>query len=222
MTGMTVRNCYIHNTYWSGIAAAYMTDSFIEHNTFVDCAQIFPSGGAIAPQIGCDRMTLRYNNISGGTDNDGIYAGMSGYFITGDVITDNVINIHINPTNWNNDPKLAGSGIHIYSLGSEIARNTLTWTANGYEVYTGGIELWGSGDNVHDNTVSGFKYGIGSQNGFKSTGHHTITLNHVNSCTYGIYLLQSGSTITGNTLTGCTTSIDDYYGTNTVSGNTIK
>jgi hypothetical protein len=233
VTGMTVRNCYVHNTYYAGIALSDVTDSLIEYNNFMDCSQIMQSGGAISPQIGCDRVTIRYNNITGRTDNDGIYIGSGGNPVSGVIITDNFINISIYPDYWNNDPSMAGSAIHAYtSTGCEFARNTITWNAVvggvSYPVYTAGIENWGTNANIHDNTVTGFKYCIGSQyyisNSvvyYTTVGNHVITKNHLISCINGIYLLQSGSTVTGNTLTGCTTPIYNAGG-NTVSGNTIN
>ncbi|MCX6820847.1 MAG: right-handed parallel beta-helix repeat-containing protein [Candidatus Aenigmarchaeota archaeon] len=232
VTDYEVKNSHFSNIYGSGIAAAYITHLNIHDNVFVDCAQWYPIGGAVYAGDEVGYVTLSNNDISGHTDNDGIYVGTSRSAATNVLITQNTINIQLygmggGDTHPENPGGYAGSGIKLYGTGGEISSNTINWnnahfsnSTVSWPVYVGGIGLWGNGTNVHDNIVSNSKYGIESWNGVTSVGNHVITSNQVSGCTYGIYLLQTGSTVTGNTLSGCGTPVYNAGG-NTVSGNAI-
>jgi parallel beta-helix repeat protein len=214
--GITVTNSYIHNIYGSGIAAAYTTDSTISSNTFVDCAQYYPSGGAIHPDGGCQRFKITNNNISGRSDNDGIYMGCSSSFASGCIITGNTINLRLYGTGGGK--YYAGSGIKVYTLGAEISGNTINWNGTPY-VY--GISDWGQSNIIKNNVINGAAVGIGDNKVYYSSGSRVITGNTISNCKIGISLTQSGSTVTYNTLTNDATPIQNY-GSNKISGNTIK
>jgi hypothetical protein len=215
ITGTTVTGCYIHNIYGSGLVLGYSTDAKVISNTFVDCAQVYPSGGAILGNDGCNRITIQNNNISGRTDNDGIYLGTQRSFASGCVVTGNKIIFSglYNMGGGDYDPRnpscYAGSGIKIYCISSEVAGNTINWNNAHYGTwpcYTYCIEDWGASYNIHDNILSNAKIGIAlfSVSGFP-TGSNTLKANQITGCVYGFDISQSGNTITGNTLINCKT-----------------
>jgi hypothetical protein len=212
--GISVTGCIVTNIYASGVAMQYVTDSKISSNTFVDCAQYYPSGGAILGDAGCQRITAQYNNISGRSDNDGIYMGTQNSFASGCVITDNTINLRL--YGKGGGAQYAGSGIKIYTLSSEVARNTIEWNDTPY-VY--GIQNYGTGNNIHDNKVSNSRVGIGCQSTFR-TGGSTVTYNRISGCYKGIEVNQTGVYVASNTIIDCTTDLQVKSG-NTVVSNTL-
>ena len=213
--GITVTGCKVSNIYASGVALSYVTDSKINSNTFVDCAQYYPSGGAVLGDAGCQRITIQYNNISGRSDNDGIYMGTSRSFASGCIITDNTINLKLYGTGGGQ--YLAGSGIKVYTLNSEIGRNTINWNNTPW-VY--GVQNWGMGNNVHDNKVTGARVGYGCLTGYYN-GKSTVTYNKIYTCYKGVDIEQKYSYVSGNVLTSCTIDLEIVSG-NTVTGNTIN
>jgi len=215
-TGISVTNSYIHNIYGSGIACAYTTDSTLSGNTFVDCAQYYPSGGAMHPDGGCQRFTITNNNISGRSDNDGIYMGSDRSMASGCVITGNIINLRLYGTGAGKH--YAGSGIKIYCINSEVSGNTINWNGTPY-VY--GISEWGKNNVIKNNIISNAAVGFGDTTTYYSSGTSTISGNKISYCGIGLSLNQSGSTVTSNTLTKCSIPIQNY-GRNSLSSNTIN
>jgi len=213
--GITITGCYINNIYASGIAIEFITDSKIDNNTLIDCAQYYPSGGAILANDGCQRITVQNNKISGRSDNDGIYLGTSVSFAKECLISGNMINLRLFGTGGG--AKFAGSGIKVYALNSELRENTIDWngTPNVF-----GISNWGMGNNIHNNTISNADIGYGSQKTYYNGGS-TVTDNRINGCNKGMEILQKGSLVTRNTITDCRVPISAVYG-NTVNGNIIN
>ena len=213
--GITVTLCTIHNIYGSGIAIEFITDSKISNNTLIDCAQYYPSGGAILANDGCKRITIQNNDISGRSDNDGIYLGTSRSFATECLVSQNNINLRLYGTGGGS--KFAGSGIKIYALNSELTGNTINWNDTPY-VY--GISNWGLNNNIHNNTISNAHVGYGSQRTYYNGGS-TVTSNKIIGCDEGMEILQRGSMITGNIITNCITPITAVSG-NIISENIIN
>jgi hypothetical protein len=209
VTDYEIKNSRFSNIWGSGIAAAYITHLNIHDNTFVDCAQWYPIGGAAYVGDVVSYIDITRNDVSGHTDNDGFYVGTSSNFATNVLIAHNDIDIQLyakggGDSHPENPGGYAGSGIKIYGSGGEITGNTVNWNNahyNGWPVYVYGIEDWGAGVNIHDNTVSNAKVGIGTMAvSGKPTGNNIIR---------------------NNRITGCITPIDDSGG-NTVSGNIIS
>jgi hypothetical protein len=217
ITGATITDCYIHNIYGSGISITYSNDFTINNNTFVDCAQFYPSGGAIHADDGCQRITVQNNHISGRSDNDGIYLGTSRSFASGCIVTGNTINLRLYGSGGG--AAFAGSGIKIYTLNSLVSRNTINWNDMPY-VY--GIEDWGRGNNIQDNIITNAHVGIGDFTDYYNTGNNRIVNNKISFSDNGIIVHQKGSVISKNILKGTTNDGIIVYGANTeIDNNSI-
>jgi parallel beta-helix repeat protein len=210
-----IRNSRFTNIYGSGIAASYITKMNIHDNTFYDCAQWYPIGGAVYVGDEASYITVSKNHISGHADNDGIYLGTSRNPATNVLVFQNNISLLLydkggGDYDINNPDKYAGSGIKLYGTGGEISYNTVNWNNAhypGWEVYTVGIGLWGTGTNAHHNTVSNTKYGIASWKG-PDAGNHAISYNTVSACSHScVYLAQSGCTVSNNVFSGCSPTV---------------
>ena len=212
---IVVKNSFISNVYGSGIAFDNVHNLLVDSNTFVDCAQVYPSGGAVLCNNGCQGVEIINNNVSGRSDNDGFYVGTSVSFTSNAIIKNNTINLRLYGTGGGS--KLAGSGIKIYALNSELTGNTINWNGTPY-VY--GIMNWGMGNNIHDNTISNAKVGYGTQTAYYNAGS-TVTGNVIFNCEKGMELLQTGSTVTHNIITNCTVSIQTVSG-NYIADNTVN
>jgi hypothetical protein len=212
--GVTVTGCKISNIYASGVAMQYISDSKVLSNTFVDCAQYYPSGGAVLGDAGCQRITVQGNSISGRSDNDGIYMGTSRSFASGCVITGNTINLRLYGSGGGS--QYAGSGIKVYTLNSEIGGNTINWNDAPY-VY--GVQNYGLGNNIHNNKIVDARVGIGCQKTYYN-GKSTVTGNTITGCYKGLEILQTGCVVTGNTITTCTVPLQTVSSV-TLSSNTI-
>ena len=200
--GLIVRNCYIHNIRFSGVCGLYTTDSLIEKNIFEDCAQLYPSGGSVAMQDGCNNVTIQDNVMQGRTDNDGAYLGQQTHWITGVKFLRNKMNLklyHPGGTQANT----AGCGLKLYGTGV-IEDNEIDWNSSLYIV---GISAWGANCTINNNIVKNSKYGIAGFSGLSGQGSHTITNNQLINDTTGIYLEQSGCKGGGNVFTNCGTNI---------------
>ena len=199
-TGLVLRNSYIHNTRFSGIVGLYCPGTIVDNNLFDTCGQLYPSGGAVALQDGCDNILVQNNTMQGKTDNDGAYLGQTSHPIVGAKFLRNKINLTIfsNLTK----PGTAGSGVKLYGTG-DITDNVINWNNAPYIV---GISPWGHNVNILRNTIMNAKYGIGA---FAGTGHgnHIIDNNTITGCTTGIYLEQSGCVGGGNVFSGNGTNI---------------
>jgi parallel beta-helix repeat protein len=214
---ITVRNCTIQNIYGSGIYFAYSTDCTMSNNTFVDCAQYYPSGGAIHADDGCQRFTIQNNDISGRSDNDGIYMGTSRYFASGCFISGNTISLRLYGAGGG--AAYAGSGIKIYTINSEVTGNTINWNGTPY-VY--GISNWGQNNIIKSNRINNSYIGIGDNIGLYYNGKNIIIDNEIMFSDYGIMINQRGSLVSTNIIEGTLNDGIIVYGATTeIDNNTI-
>jgi hypothetical protein len=212
---VVVKNSNISNIYGSGVAFDYVQGLLVDNCDFVDCAQVYPSGGAVLCNNGCQGVVITNNNVSGRSDNDGFYVGTSVSFTSNAVIKNNRISLRLYGTGGG--AKYAGSGIKIYALSSEVSGNIIDWNNTPY-VY--GVANWGMGNMIYNNTVANAHVGYGSQSSYYNGGS-TVTYNRISGCNEGMEILQTGSTVTGNILTDCLIPFEVVSG-NILSGNTVN
>jgi hypothetical protein len=222
VTGLVLRNSYIHNIQYSGIAAVNCPGVLVEYNVFEYCTQNYPSGGDVALQDNCHNMIVRYNTMksspSAPQNNDGLYAGQSSYPVTGALITHNTMIIYSDGNTGTYQPPAAyaSSGVKIYGSG-EISFNDIDWQNS---LYTVGLALWGASQtvNVLYNALRRGKYGISAW-GSGISNPHLLQGNLLDHNQIGVNLEQTGASVVANKFVGNGVNIQNPGNANIRTGN---